>query len=207
MIGCMKRSLIAPLSLFIFLGFAGTAPAQISSRPYQLLANLQEFLQLSDTQVETILTNNNEFNRWSLTKQARVNQVQGEIAAETVKEALDPMALGVRYVELEAICRQFKTQVAVYQQKNIDSLTPPQKAKLVVLQDVIKLAPAISEAQSGNLLNPTGYYYVPQYFYSNGDGFFLTAFQPGSAIACTFSPPFPFIGPAKVESARARPAR
>ncbi len=166
-------------------------------------------MQLSDTQVEIILSNNDEFNQWSRAKQARVYQVQGEIAAETVREVLEPMALGVRYVELEAICRQFKTQIAVYRQKNIDSLTAPQKAKVAALQDVVKLVPAISEAQSGNLLNPIGYD-VPQDFSSNNFALLPVGYyQAGSANGCTYSPPFRIFdsGPAPVEPAKVRPSR
>jgi len=87
-----------------------------------------------------------------MTKQNRISQLQTEIATETAKDTLDPMALGTRYAEIETICRDLKSQAGTYQQKNTTVLTDPQKAKLQALQDAIKLAPVISEAQSGNLL-------------------------------------------------------
>ena len=86
-------------------------------------------------------------------KQSRIQQVQTEIAQETVKQNLDPMALGVRYTEIELICRDIRQQVPVYLKKNTDVLTDSQKAKLKVLEEAVKLAPVISEAQNGNLIS------------------------------------------------------
>ena len=156
----------------MLLAAASTATAQTPTNPwfYQPLAQVKEFLQLSDAQVQIILANNEEYNRWSAAKQARGSQVQGEIAEETAKDVLNPMALGVRYVEVETICREMKAQAAVSLKKNVDSLTAPQKAKLQVLQDAIKLAPVISDAQSGNLLATSGFF--PRFFSSSGSGDF-----------------------------------
>ena len=62
----------------------------------RLLAQLQAFLELSDSQVEAILRNNDEINQWIVEKQARASQVFEEIATETVKGAPEPLALGLR---------------------------------------------------------------------------------------------------------------
>ncbi|HWQ53958.1 MAG TPA: hypothetical protein VN442_09745 [Bryobacteraceae bacterium] len=40
-----------------------------------LAASAKEFLQLSDSQLETILANNGEYNRFSQEKQTRIRQV------------------------------------------------------------------------------------------------------------------------------------
>ena len=140
------------LSLMIIVVCAASASAQLIPLPYQPLGQVKEFLQLSDAQLQTILKNNNEYGSWSSGKQSRIFQVQAEIAQETAKENLEPMALGVRYTEVELICRDIRQQVTVYQKKNTDVLTASQKAKLKVLEDAVKLGPVISEAQSGNLL-------------------------------------------------------
>lgn len=79
-----------------------------------------------------------------------------------------------------------KAQAAVFLKKNVDSLTAPQKAKLQALQDAIKLAPVISDAQSGNLLATSGFF--PQYFSSSGNGNFLITGLIGSASGCYFPP-------------------
>lgn len=116
------------------------------------LGQVKEFLQLSDAQVQTILSNNDEYNRWSSTRQSRIFQVQSEIAQETVKENLDPAALGIRYAEIELICRDMKDRANQYRTRNLSVLDPAQLAKIKVLEDALKLAPTISEAQSGNLV-------------------------------------------------------
>src|SRR3979409_2284018 len=97
----MKLSLPATLVLFVT-----SAWAQPNQWFYQPLGQIKEFLKLSDSQVQAILTNNDEDNRWSFEKQSRIRQVQNEIVDETTKEPLDPNALGIRYAEVESICRE-----------------------------------------------------------------------------------------------------
>jgi hypothetical protein len=81
---------------------------------------------------------------------------------------LDPNALGNRYAEIETICREMKNQATAYQKKNTDVLTDPQKAKVKVLEDAVKLAPVISEAQYGNLIG--GFTSAPYAFTSSSMG-------------------------------------
>ena len=189
----MKRACPAVPLVLILIAAALSATAQTPTNPwfYQPLAQVKEFLQLSDAQVQSILASNEEYNRWSVEKQARAGQVQGEIAEETAREVLNPMALGVRYAEVETICRELKARAAVSLRKNVDSLTAPQKAKLQVLQDAIKLAPVISEAQSGNLLAISGFF--PQFFLGNGFGSGTITSVLTRDGGCYF-PPFPQFG-------------
>ena len=119
-------------------------------------------------QLQAILMNNGEYNQLAMTKQTRISQLQTEIATETAKETLDPMALGTRYSEIETICRELRNQATAYQTKNTAILTDPQKAKLQVLQDAVKLAPVISDAQSGNLIGSSTY--APLFFTSTSTG-------------------------------------
>ncbi len=138
----------------VVLLFASSAWTQTVPNPfylYQPFGQLRVFLQLSDSQLQSILANNDEYNHWSYEKQARIRQIQAEIADETGKEPLDPSALGVRYAEIETICREMKDRAKEYRTRNTDVLNPEQKTRLQVLEDAIKLAPVISEAQSGNL--------------------------------------------------------
>jgi hypothetical protein len=163
----MKLSL--PAILFLIVACA-SAQTQTVPNPwfYQPLGQVQQYLQLTDAQLQTILTNNGDYNQFAMTKQTRISQLQTEIAAETAKDSLDPMALGVRYAEIETICRDLKNQAGTYQQKNTSVLTDPQKAKLQVLVDAVKLAPAISDAQSGNLIGSSTY--APLFFTSTSTG-------------------------------------
>ena len=78
--------------------------------------------------------------------------MQTEISQETAKDALDPMALGVRYLEVELICRDITLRTVAIQKTNTEVLTDQQKAKLKTLDDAMKLAPVISDAQNAKLL-------------------------------------------------------
>src|SRR5215831_21240883 len=108
----MKLSLTATL-----LMIGASAWAQPNPWLYQPLGQVQQFLQLTDTQLQSILTNNGDYNQFAMTKQTRISQLQSEIATETAKDTLDPMALGTRYAEIETICRDLKSQAGTYQQK------------------------------------------------------------------------------------------
>jgi hypothetical protein len=98
----------------------------------------------------------------------RIRIVQAEIAVETAKDRLDPNALGTRYTEIESICREMKDRANAYRTRNVDVLNPDQKAKLKILEDAMKLAPVISEAQFGNLIG--GFGSAPSAFTSNSTG-------------------------------------
>jgi len=145
---------------------AASAWAQTVPNPwfYQPLGQVQQFLQLTDSQLQTVLTNNGDYNQFAMTKQTRISQLQSEIATETAKDTLDPMALGIGYAEIETICRELRDQATAYQTKNTAILTDLQKAKLQVLQDAVKLSPVISDAQSGNLIGSSTY--APLFFTS-----------------------------------------
>lgn len=144
----MQRSTLIFLALCAVSAWAQSNPFY----SYRPLEQVKEFVQLSDSQVQTILANNDEYNRWSAERQTRIRQVQSEIADETGKERLDPNALGIRYAEIETICREMRDRANDYRTRNMDVLNPDQNAKLKVLEDAMKLAPVISEAQSGNLV-------------------------------------------------------
>lgn len=161
----MKTRLLVLLTAALSVG---SIWAQLPPVFFQPLSQVKQFLQLSDSQLQTILTNNDTYNRSSAEKQNRIRQVQSEIADETGKSPLDPNALGVRYAEIETICRQMKEQAATSQQKNLAVLNDGQKSKLTILSDALKLAPVIAEAQSGNLLG--GSITVPYGFTSASTG-------------------------------------
>ncbi|MFN7923812.1 MAG: hypothetical protein U0Q16_27165 [Bryobacteraceae bacterium] len=131
---------------------------------------LQRFLQLTDKQLETILANNDEHNQWYFQKQARVFDLQREIDSETTKEVLDPMALGVRYAEMETICREYQSRAQQDRTRNTAILTADQKARLKVLEDARSLESTISAAQNLNVLDsPNG----PSSFIGQTSGGFI----------------------------------
>ena len=175
-------------SYLILILYAAPAWGQVRIYdPFQPLAQIKNYLQLSDSQYQTILSNNQQFNDWSGAKQSRIFQVQNEIALETAKDTLDPMALGVRYLEVELICRDIKQKTAATQTINAGVLTDQQKSKLKTLDDAVKLAPVISDAQNARLLAgsfPIGAYAITSVY----TGSFLTGI-PNSLNGCNSQSP------------------
>jgi hypothetical protein len=113
---------------------------------------LKAYLELTDDQIQAITKANTDLNAFRATKLQRHLQVQAELAQEMAKQSLDPMALGLRYMELEAIRRelnseQLKTATAV---QNV--LTTPQKAKAAALQQALQLYPTACSAVDQNVL-------------------------------------------------------
>ena len=130
-------------------------PDPIPIRAFGFPAQLKQYLGLSDAQVDTIVRLNMEYNRLAAEKSLRSAQVQSEIAEWTAKEPLEPMALGLRYTELEVIRRELRDGLARTREKTLAVLDTAQKAKLKALEDAMKLQPVIAQAQCENLLAQT----------------------------------------------------
>ena len=115
-------------------------------------AALKQFLSLTNDQYSKLLGVTAQYNRLTFQKQERISDVNLEIDQETAKPNLDAMALGVRYLELEVICRELRAAAASIPASSLAILTDAQKAKLKQLEDALKLNPAISQAQGLGLL-------------------------------------------------------
>ncbi|GEM_PF-5256695 len=136
------------LSAFLFMPLLAQ---QQQTRP--MLPQVREYLQLTNAQVLLIVANNDDYNRNAAERQQRIRQVQSEIAEITASDNLDAAALGVRYQEIELICRDLKQISLTYQKTNLGLLTDEQKTKLKALEDAWKFLPQILEAQSANLIS------------------------------------------------------
>jgi hypothetical protein len=95
---------------------------------------LQKYLQLTDQQMDALSEANVEFHAWRGTKLGRIFTVQQEISEETAKSPLDPMALGIRYAEIEAICREVRERAEKLQKANGERLNEEQRARLRCLR-------------------------------------------------------------------------
>jgi len=136
---------------------ASTLQAQVVISTIPFLPNpIKDYLQLSDSQYQTLLSNNSQFRDWSTTQQSHIFRLQYEISQETARDNPDALSLGIRYVDIEKTCRDIQTQTAATLKKNTDLLTAPQKVKLQALSDAIKLAPVITDGQNSNLLPDSG---------------------------------------------------
>jgi hypothetical protein len=147
--------------------------------PSQLaFPQLKQYLTLTDAQISAIIQSNADYNAFSLQQQRQIQNAQSQIAFETTRDRLDPTALGTLYAGIENACRDLRDKAASAQRQNLAVLTDIQKAKLTALNDAMKLAPVISEAQFGNLLAP-----------ANSPPLSFTSFQVGLIAGITSFPP------------------
>ncbi len=113
---------------------------------------LVRYLELTPQQGLDLVRINAELQRFLSQKQLRVVQVRQEIVEETRRETVDPMALGLRYAELEAICREARARDSQTMRSARAILQPPQLEKLKVLEQAVALLPVAGEAAEAHLL-------------------------------------------------------
>ncbi len=186
---------VTKLSFFaVLLPLATSAWAQPIPRFYQPLEQVKQFLQLTDSQVQTILTTNEEYNRFAQaagvmafpstrayadrcvqacvagTREADTDVASsGRNRRRNRKGNVGPERFGIRYAEIESICRELNVRASQNRTRNLDALNPDQKTKLKALEDAIKSAPVILEAQFGNMI--AGYTSAPYAFTSESASF------------------------------------
>jgi hypothetical protein len=136
----------------------GTPESSLSPPPA-----LRLFLGLSDSQIKLIQDKNREFNQVVAEKQLRLEQLRAEIAEETRKEALDPAALGQRYVEVERIRREISAAEQRLRNELRSALTSEQLSKLAALEQIRELLPVYREAAAVHLVavEPPGFVPAP----------------------------------------------
>lgn len=148
---------------------------------------LGAYLALTDSQIAEIGVNNAAYNRMSLQKQERLLQVEKEIVEETTASPLNPANLGLRYAEIETICRELATETRKLYEKNKALLNDQQKARLKTLEDALVLLPLAYEAQGTGVAASSGV--STSVFYSTFD-------RPGGApIAGTLYAATPGMAP------------
>jgi len=159
----MKLFLVA---LVLYPLLALSAWSQTS--PQQALSQVQQYLSLTDSQVNAILQNNNDYNNFASQQQRQILDAQTQIAIEISKDSLDPTTIGNLYAGIETTCRGLRDKASTSRQQNISVLTDAQKLKLNALIEAMKLMPTISEAEFGNLIGSVG---SPPYSFDTGSTF------------------------------------
>ena len=139
--------------MVLLAAFAAVSDAQPSNPFFAYLPVLREYLDVSTPQLEAIGRLNQEHDEWTWTKQLRLAQVQREIWQERDRTSPDPAALGVRMLEVEAICRELAARVTDLRARLTALLTEAQRTKLRTLQEALRLVPAIQQAQTVKLLD------------------------------------------------------
>jgi hypothetical protein len=161
----------------------------------QALFALRQFLGLTDSQISAIVQNNDDYNTFSLQQQQNIQQARIQIAKETAKDQIDPMALGSLYAAIETSCRGLRVNAAAAQQQNIAVLTDDQKAKLSALNSVMNLGPVITVSQAQSAIEAAN---GPQYAFRpsfSGINTFMTV--SGEIAGCIQDPVqgLPAVGP------------
>lgn len=121
--------------------------------PVRLWPQIVRYLELTPPQILELVQIQAEWSRYLAVKQRRVAQVESELRDETLAEVLDPVALGLRYMELEAICRESRDMDRKLHGQARRLMTEPQRAKLAVLEEAYRLLPVIVEADAAKLVD------------------------------------------------------
>ncbi len=146
----------------IFLLLLAAAPAVLAQNPspgdplpgrFPVFPQLTRYLNLQAEQIVELGRINLQWRQYLNTKVRRVAEVEGEIRQITRAETVDAPALGVRYAELEAICREARDTDAQLQATARKALTDAQLAKVAALEQAYALLPVIGEADNALLLN------------------------------------------------------
>lgn len=117
---------------------------------------LVRYLELTQEQQAGLLRLQTEWQRYLAEKQRRAAEVTRELARETGARVPDPLSLGLRYAELEAICREARERDGQNMQSGRKLLSPGQMAKLQALEAAQALLPIILEAGQANLMPAQG---------------------------------------------------
>ncbi len=131
---------LVPFVLWAMAMLSSQAPNPGAPDPgVSLPLALKLFLGLTDAQAKRIRDKNLEFDQVLAEKHHRLDQVRAEIVQETRKEALDPMALGLRYVEAEQIRREISSAEERLRGELRSALTAEQLTKLTMLEEAYEL--------------------------------------------------------------------
>ncbi|MDQ6705807.1 MAG: hypothetical protein M3Z85_07570 [Acidobacteriota bacterium] len=151
---------------------------------------LQQYLSLSGQQASAIVSLNIEFQRYDVGKQQRVNTVKSELADLYSQPSADPTALGVRYVELEAIRRDIAAHATTLRSQADAVLTPIQLPRLQTLRNDAQLQALLNDARCAFLVAAAP---ASQWFNPAGFGVItgVLIVDPASAPQLPYIPPAP----------------
>ncbi|MBY0372814.1 MAG: hypothetical protein K2Q23_02400 [Bryobacteraceae bacterium] len=106
----------------------------------------------------------------------RMGTLAQEIQQETARPELDPLALGLRYAELESLRRSYSERVRRLEAANREVLTSTQRERLAILEEATRLQSPAWAARSQSLIGRRCTSLV--YFLDNANG---ESILPGSS--------------------------
>lgn len=153
---------------------------------FQLPAALVQHLELTAEQTATVNRVNTGLLTYEQGKQQRMITVQVELARETVRETVDAMALGLRYLELESIRREMAAERSKAAAAITAVFTPAQRAKLQSLNEALRLSNLACLALTYNLMTAPAVQQIVPIFTPAGSPDLSTVLPSLPAnIACT----------------------
>lgn len=176
----MKYGVRLAMLLAAVLPLEGQNPGD--PMPIRLWPQIVRYLELTPQQILELGRIQVEWSRYLALKSRRAAQVEEELREATLAEVVDPMALGVRYLELEAICRESRDTDRKYHEQARKLMTADQMMRLAALEQAYRLLPVIAEADAAKLMDAP----LP--------GLNLTALvtaPPRAYPGCRFQPPQP----------------
>lgn len=124
----------------------------IGEGPAPMPLRLAKYLDLTRDQMFELGRLQLEWQRYLAAKERRVAQVERELREVTLAPSLDPYALGVRYLELEAICREARDTEARIRERARKLLNDAQRTRLGALEQAYRLLPEIAEGDAFHLI-------------------------------------------------------
>ena len=113
---------------------------------------IEAFLLLTPVQKEGLTRNEQALVQWRQPRYERQIEVNSEILEEKKKDPVDPIALGLRYAEIEAIRREIAEREAAVLTANVQLLTEAQRLRLRTLEEARRLRSTVDEAECARLL-------------------------------------------------------
>ncbi|BDC48359.1 hypothetical protein F183_A06750 [Bryobacterales bacterium F-183] len=137
------------LSLVLFFASTALLPAQLV-----IDSQVGRYLELTPQQTVTVTRLRAANVQFRLQKAERMAVVNREIQAELRKSPLDPMAIGLRYVELATIDKEIAEADAKLKTDLRALLTEAQKLKLVPLEEALRLQDLANQAVCEGFIEP-----------------------------------------------------
>lgn len=139
----------------ILLGLLVAALSELGAQPHP--SSVAAFLELTPSQIAQFTRNLEEYTEWYVAKYERGQVIYAEVAEEIARDGVTPLALGLRYAELETIRREIVDRDRSLLALHPSLLSPSQMARLQTLIEARRLASLGFQAECLRLVaNPHG---------------------------------------------------
>ncbi|MGQ9915913.1 MAG: hypothetical protein ACUVS7_00715 [Bryobacteraceae bacterium] len=147
----MKHGITLLAALAAALPLCAQMPGDAA--PIRAWPGLVKFLELTSNQILALGRIELEWQRYLAGKARRAAEVEKGIREATLAEVVDPMALGLRYMELEAICRESRDQDRRTRELARKVLNDTQLARIAALEQAYRLLPLVAQADAAHLVD------------------------------------------------------